>query len=266
MRQLCDVHEIVASNEIVAVFHEKERKEQFTSFERFHAYNSNTASPTVSVVLKYNFSILLPGLTRPQEYAVTIRLSSRVAIMRQLQEETPLFIRGRIYGFMTGHTAEVKVEYADYVIARAFLEAFDEWIKGCYKSPGRKSARWLQRHSHTLPQIGRVSIGIATIYFALSALPSLIVDKTTTEELLRFAIVFVGGFHILMWLAWSTFKTLEETIDSYTEISYLDLNRGDKNLIEEFWRSNWCVYVKAGLSIFGALLIGVVSNKLSSFV
>lgn len=80
LKQICDVHNIVASNEVVTVFHEKERKEQFTSFERFRAYNANAASPTVSVVLKYNFSILLPGLTRPQEYAVTVRLASRVAL------------------------------------------------------------------------------------------------------------------------------------------------------------------------------------------
>src|SRR5690554_3071493 len=161
LKQICDVHNIVASNEVVTVFHEKERKEQFTSFERFRAYNANAASPTVSVVLKYNFSILLPGLTRPQGYA------------------------------------------------------------------GKPAA---------------------------------------TEELLRFAVVYVGGFHILMWLAWSTFKTLEESIDSYTEISYLSLNKGDKNLIDAFWKNNWRVYAKSGISVLGAIAIGILSNKLSNLV
>ena len=33
--QLCEVHNIVANNEVISIFHEKERKEQFTSFERF---------------------------------------------------------------------------------------------------------------------------------------------------------------------------------------------------------------------------------------
>lgn len=266
LKQICDVHNIVASNEVVTVFHEKERKEQFTSFERFRAYNANAASPTVSVVLKYNFSILLPGLTRPQEYAVTVRLASRVALLKQIQEEAPPFVRGRICGFMTGHSAEVKVEYADYVVARAFLEAFDEWIRGCNKSPERSSIRWLQRHSHMLPQIGRVSVGAATVYFALAVVAGFAGKPAATEELLRFAVVYVGGFHILMWLAWSTFKTLEESIDSYTEISYLSLNKGDKNLIDAFWKNNWRVYAKAGISVLGAIAIGILSNKLSNLV
>jgi hypothetical protein len=47
IQQLCDVHKIIACNETISVFHEKERKEQFTSFERFRAYNANAASPTL---------------------------------------------------------------------------------------------------------------------------------------------------------------------------------------------------------------------------
>ena len=37
--QLCDVHNVIASNESISVFYDKERKEQFTSFERFRKYN-----------------------------------------------------------------------------------------------------------------------------------------------------------------------------------------------------------------------------------
>ncbi|MBS4154199.1 hypothetical protein [Cobetia sp. MC34] len=58
--QLCDVHTIIAQNEVVTVFHEKERKEQFVSFDDFKRYNSSSSKPTVSVVIKYNFSILPP--------------------------------------------------------------------------------------------------------------------------------------------------------------------------------------------------------------
>ena len=59
--QLCDVHTIIAQNEVVTVFHEKERKEQFVSFDDFKRYNSSSSKPTVSVVIKYNFSILPLG-------------------------------------------------------------------------------------------------------------------------------------------------------------------------------------------------------------
>jgi len=123
--QLCDVHNVVASNETVSVFHDKERKEQFTSFERFRAYNANAASPCVNVVLRYNFSVIPAGLQKPQEYVVSIRLTSRVALLQQAEEDAPPFMRSRIISFMSENTAEVTVDYADYVIARGFIEAFD---------------------------------------------------------------------------------------------------------------------------------------------
>ena len=83
--QLCDVHRIAAANVVITVFHEKDRKEQFTSFERFRAYNANASSPTLSILLKYvNFSIIPSGIARPQEYTVSIRLVSRLASANQL--------------------------------------------------------------------------------------------------------------------------------------------------------------------------------------
>ena len=159
--QLCDVHNVVARNETISVFHEKERKEQFTSFDRFQAYNANTASPCVNVVLKYNFSIVPAGLPRPQEYVVTVRLTSRVAMLRQVEEEVPPFMRGRVIGLIGDNTAEITVEYADYVIARGFIEAFDEWLRGCKSVPKKQWLHVLRRWSHVIPrslQLGVLSV------------------------------------------------------------------------------------------------------------
>lgn len=142
--QLCDVHRIVAKNETVSVFHGQDRKEQFTSFERFLAYNSNSASPTINIVLKYNFAIVVAGLKNPQEYVVTIRLASRVALIKKLKEDAPPFIPGHFFSAMAGDVAEIKVEYADYVVARGFVEAFDEWVKGCDTDSEPKTINFLE--------------------------------------------------------------------------------------------------------------------------
>ena len=112
--QLCDIHHVVAHNETISIFHDKERREQFTSFERFQAYNSSAASPTVSIVLKYNFSLILGALLKPQEYVVTVRLTSRMAMLEQLDNEAPPFLRGGGYfGYVHESTAEITVDYAD---------------------------------------------------------------------------------------------------------------------------------------------------------
>ena len=56
-------------------------------------------------------------------------------MLRQIEQEAPPFVRGRLAGFVALNTAEITIDYADYVIARGFLEAFEEWIKGCKKTP-----------------------------------------------------------------------------------------------------------------------------------
>ena len=219
--QLCDVHNIVASNETISVFHTKERKEQFTSFERFRAYNANATSPSVNVVLKYNFSVIPSGLERPQEYVVTIRLTSRVAAMKQMEDEAPEFMRGRFFGFMAGNIAEVTIQYADYVVARGFLEAFDEWIGGCKATPKSRTIQFLRRYSHRIPEVAQLTVAGVIVGFALQAIPGIFGPSAAPAVAARFTVIFVGGSYILLTLARRMGKLVEESIDCFPELSYL---------------------------------------------
>ncbi|MCZ8158768.1 MAG: hypothetical protein O9256_02620 [Rhizobiaceae bacterium] len=168
--QLCDVHRVVARSESVTIFHNKERKEQFTSFARFQAYNANAASPCVSLVLKYNFSIVPAGLQKPQEYSVAFRLTSRVGLIEQEEEEAPPFLRGDAYfGYVHESTAEATVEYADYVIARGFLEAFDEWVVGCKSIATSKWLNFWRRHSHWIPLAARMAVSAVLTFYCWHA-------------------------------------------------------------------------------------------------
>lgn len=266
MMQLCDVHKIVASNEVVSVFHDKERKEQFTSFERFRAYNTNAASPSVSVVLKYNFSLIPAGLERPQEYVITVRLQSREALVKQFEAEAPSFARGRVIGYVTGNTAEIKVEYADYVVARGFIEAFDEWIRGCKSNPDIPWLTWLQRRSHLLPRIGKASVALLVIIIALQTIPSVFGGGAPAETWARFLVIFLGGFYLLVNLTNAAFEFIEESIDSYAVLSYLKLNKGDDKLVEEFGRRNRRVVLKFIAASLVSIALGVVSSKLTNLI
>lgn len=264
--QLCDVHNIVANTEVISVFHEKERKEQFTSFERFRLYNSNATSPTVSVVLKYNFSIIPGGLKRPQEYVVTIRLVSRVAMLRQMEDDAPSFMHSRLLGYLGGMTAEITVEYADYVIARGFSEAFDEWIRGCRATPKKKWLTNLQRYSHFIPQclalIGMVIIG----YFALEQVGNYFSDGAGSEKAARFFIVYSAAAFILITLAKLAGRSLEITIDCFPITSYLILNNGDRKMVEDFNKKKRAVIKKFIISCFVTVFLGVMASKIERLI
>ena len=266
IRQLCDIHKIIACNEVISVFHEKERKEQFTSFERFRAYNANAASPTVNLVLKYNFSIIPGGLKKPQEYVVSIRLTSRVAMLQQIEQEAPPFVRGHLAGFVALNTAEVTVDYADYVIARGFLEAFDEWIRGCKKTPPIAWLNPMRRWSHFAPGIAKLIAGALITWFAFQAIPTYISASTTPETWARFFVVYAGGALILLPVMGALGGLVEEAIDSYPVLSYLKLNKGDSNLIDEFGDRKRSVILKLSTSSILSIALGIISAKLEKLL
>lgn len=264
--QLCDVHHVVARNEVISVFHEKERKEQFTSFERFRAYNANAASPSVNVVLKYNFSIIPAGLQRPQEYVVTIRLTSRVAMVKQMERDAPPFMRGRLFSYLSDNTAEVTVEYADYVIARGFLEAFDEWIKGCKTTPKKRWLTTLRRWSHLVPNFMRIGVVLLLGMFALQAIPNFFGAPISAENGARFFVIYSAATYILVLLSRGAGEMIEDAIDGYPVLSYLKLNRGDANLINEFQgRKTKVILQFIGGTIF-SIILGVVSSKIEKLI
>lgn len=264
--QLCSIHTVIAKNESVSVFHDKERKEQFTSFERFQLYNSTAASPTVSVVLKYNFSIISAETGRPQEYVIVIRLSSRVAMLQQAEEDAPPFMRGRVISFLSENTSEVTVEYADYIVARGFLEAFDEWIRGCKCTPRMKWLRSIQSWSHFLPKLFRITIVFAATLFALRDIPEFFHVQNNSETLAKFIIIYAGVAYILISLSSSLGHLLEEAIDTYPTLSYLKINKGDARIIEEFEGRKKRSIFKLLMSVTGTIALGIIASKLEQFL
>ena len=266
IQQLCDVHKIIACNETISVFHEKERKEQFTSFERFRAYNANAASPTLSVLLKYNFSLIPAGLDRPQEYTLSIRLTSRVALLQQIEREAPPMLRGHLASIVATNTAEVTIDYADYVIARGFLEAFDEWIRGCNKTPSIPWLDHLRGWSHFVPGIAKFIAGGLVTWFAFQSIPVFFSAPATPEIWARFLVVYGGGAFLLVTLFSAMGNLMEQAIDGYPILSYLKLNKGDSNLIAGFGSRKRSALYKFALSSGLSIILGIISAKLERLV
>ena len=263
--QLCDVHNVIAKNETITVFHEKERKEQFTSFKRFSMYNTSSVSPTVNVVLKYNFSIVVSGSQQPQEYTVTIRLASRLALLNELRKAPP-FIPTLILEMMAGNIAEVKVEYADYVVARGFIEAFDEWVAGCHSNPENRLMKKMKRFSFILPKVAGPIVAISTLFFSLDTLSSERYLAVEPIGLVKFAAVYITGLYLLVSFANLTARLIEDAIDRYMEVSYINLNKGDLKIIGKFSkRKKWMVAEFIGGCIL-TVVLGILSSKLANFI
>src|SRR5690606_33623614 len=212
---------------------EKDRKDVFTSFEKFEAFNSSSVSPVINVVFRYNVSIIPAKLKKPQEYTITIRLNSRVALLKEIRDEAPSFMQGPLAAMMTSETAEISVDYADYVIARGFIEAFDEWIRGCKTSEEKQIVKTAQKYSHFIPPVGKMLIIVFYGLFIYQAIDTSVGDSSSLSVFAKFLIVSGVAFYLAHMLSGMLLKIVERSIDSYTYLSWIKLNKGDAQLIEQ---------------------------------
>ena len=264
--QLREVHNIIACNELITIFHDGERKEEFTSFEKFRTYNSSSVSPTTTLAFRYNFSIVPSGLNKAREYVIKIRVVSRVALAEQMEGEVPPFMRGRVLGMITANTAEIKIEYSDYVVARGFLESFDEWVKGCKRTEVPAFVSIMQKRSHLLKTLIPIFLVALLIYFALASISTFFGKDSTPETHAKFIVMYSGFAYFVIVLGGVFGRFMENAIDSYPILSYVKINKGDEALIERFSNSGKIIVFKF---IFGVLLtvaLGVVSCKLDRLV
>lgn len=262
--QLCDVHKIIATNQTVAVFHEKERKEQFSSFDRFKLYNSNCTSPTLSIALKYNFSIIPGDLEKPQEYTIYVRLVSRIASIKNMQENGPPFFSGTVLpSLLSQSTVELKIDYVDYVIARGFFEAVDEWIDGCKAVSDPPFLRRLQKRSALIPDVAQVLTALLMIVLTVNEVESLFSSQANSATIARSFVIYAGWSFIFIKLMELVGSMIEQAVDSYPVISYLKINRGDEKIIDKFKNNRKKVVVKFISACILTLILGFISSNLA---
>lgn len=265
IEQICDIYTVVALTTTVTIYHEKERKEIFTSFDRFRKYNSSSVSPTNSILLKYNFSILPSRLNKTQEYVVTIRLTSRVSTLRELERESHPFMRGSYTYMMSSDTMEVTVQYVDYIIARTFMEATDEWLEGLNKTEENKIIKSIQGRTEYISIYGKLIIATVCSYFLYISVGKLLqIDNNII--LTKLFIVSIMGIYSILTISNIIFSKISDNINYSTALSYLKLNKGDNKIISEYKSKNNKKIFYFLLNAILAIILGVIASLISTVV
>jgi hypothetical protein len=259
MMQLCEQYNICSSNHSVTIYYSEDNKEQFSSFERFRLYNKNNPNPVESLVIKYNFLIILPQVNKPQSYTVTVKLASRVAIIKKLQQDVPTSVS--VFRVMGSRTALITVDYVDYLVARNFVDTFDVWTKTLTKSDLPVWLLGIQRHSHHMPSILRYAIMIVLTVIIAKRIPAWIPPASTDLGNLGLVLFLVLTTTIFCAeLGKSIGRFLERSLDDLSGISYLKLTRGDELLVSEAAAENRWIKIKVAIGILGSFLLGVLSS------
>ncbi|WP_256844286.1 MULTISPECIES: hypothetical protein [unclassified Pantoea] len=269
IEQISSTHNVISKNVSITVLHSHDRKEQFTSFDRFLLSTGISTSPTLSVIIKYNFAILpvsrqlSPAMDVPNHYEVTVKLNSKIALQKEMEDDAPPFMRGKFITFMITNAAEVTVEYADYIIARGFVEAFKEWTDGCKRVSSKVPLiQRLQFISHFIPSAIKFIFTVLILFYTYQSISLYVSESSTIETISRFMIISFGAFFIIPSIARSFGGNIERAIDNYVAPSYVILNKGDERLYEEYKDRNRKSLVKSAINILITIMLGIVSSRL----
>lgn len=257
VKQLCEQYSIKSENESVTIYHEEDTREVFSSFDRFKLSDPSALSAVESIVLKYNFLVILPKSRRPQSYSLSIRLASRVTILHKLREELPV----HVFKMMGARTAMVTVQYVDYMVARNLLDGVDRWIKGLPSYEHSKWFKFVRRNSEYARYIAKYGLGAIGVWLIYTLVPRFIASADPNFQTLAYFSLFssVGAF-TLFRLGRFLGSQVERALDETFEISYLKLTRGDEKRIQDAQRHRVWSFVRGGIGVVGSIAVGVISN------
>jgi len=249
--QCCEQYNIKASICSVKVYYINDTQETFSSFERFKHFNAGSSSSVESVLIKYNFLILLPKLNQPQSYTLSVRTASRISIEKKMRDEIPFDVP-KILRVMGRRTGVVTVEY---VVARNLLNVVDEWFKTLPKAQTNKYWDRLRKRSDYLPLIARYSVGAFVAALIFVTLPDFIPANASMLQLAQVFLCVSVGLFAAYRLAHHLGRAAEDSLDRWSELSYVSLTVGDRKEIEDAQVRNNNSLMAAGLHFLGVLVV-----------
>lgn len=261
--QCCEQYNIRASNCAVKVFYINDTQETFSSFDRFAAFNAGTTSAVESVLITYNFLVLLPKVEKTQSYTVSVRIASRVAIERNMRNNMP-FHMPKILRTMGNRSAVVTVKYVDYAVARSLLNTVDQWFDGLQKADMSSVWKYITKRSHYLPIIARYTVGAFVTYLVVSSSEYFVPASASLNDLAVFLVYGFMSVFAAYRLAHHIGSTAEDSLDEWSQISYLSLTAGDAKMVTEAKRENFVNMVAAIAKFCGALLVSVLAKIIAS--
>ncbi|QBR71829.1 hypothetical protein CU048_11740 [Beijerinckiaceae bacterium] len=264
LMQTWEQYQVVSSTVCFTIYYLRNTKDRFNSFERLKFQISGGAEPVESVLLKYELLVILPNVSKPQTYSISVRLISRLAVERRMRESSIIALP-RFIQMMSQHTASVEITYVDYSVARAFMAAIDEWLHTIPRSPENKFMKWLQAYSHWIPKLSQFATAIIVVILVIDILPHFIGGSGSNFlQFSRFFLFSGLGVYVAYTLAGWSASYAERAVDKWTELSYIKFNRGDEIEITKSTRENRFHLIKGALGVVGAVVVDIAAKFIAA--
>lgn len=264
VKQILEQWKIIASNSSYTIYFNKNQKETFSSVERFKSYNSSSNSCSENISIKYSFSVAVPVTNRIQNYTVDIQLNSRIVMQQRLLSEIPFSAPPGLINLMGSKTAEIRIDFVDYVMARTISTAFDEWVESLPESEKNPCIAFLKKKSHYIPVAMKLVTLITVLCIFFSKMPNYF--EGGLAPLVAANFVFFSGVILFFGykIAARIGRYIEYSLDSTTEMSYLKLTKGDEKNIESSMRKNNKQFRNAAIGLFSTFALNLLARYIST--
>jgi hypothetical protein len=256
--QVCEQYNIKAANCSINVFYVNDTKDTFSSFDRFQAFNTGAIAAVESVLFTYNFLIILPRLSEPQSYTVSIRIASPAAIQRKMNEG--MFELPKVFKLMGPRTAVVTVKYVDYAVARSMINTIDEWFMALSHSRSGWFMQFMRKHSHYFPALARYFAGVTVVFLVVTHIKDLLPSSPALVDLGKFLIISFSSVFAAYKIAHHLGRAAENSLDNYVDISYICITEGDKNEVKMANSRNMIAKYFGLAKLVSSLLVSVAAK------
>ncbi len=247
----------------IIVSHNEGESNKFNSFLEFEKHNTTSPNPTLNIIMRYTFALYNLNESKFEIFKITNLVISRIAQLEQLEKDAPSFFPKMLLSGIASKTAQITVEYEDYVKARHFTAMFDEWIKGCDETKNASIIELSKKYSHLIPRLGKLLIFSLLAFFTAAAIDSSFI---VSELSVKFVVFYASIFVIVGSLSGIFLRKVEMAIDSYLAVSYLKLNKGDQKLIEKYSGRNRESFYWALAGTSATICLGVFTNFVYDFI
>jgi len=247
----------------IAVSHIEGESEKFNSFEEFLNHNKTSPNPTSDIQMTYTFTLHDAERSTFENYKVNHVVRSRVTSISQIEQEAPAFISKLLISSIATTTAATTIEYSDYVKARLFTAMFDEWIKGCDESKNMGFINILKKVSYFIPQVGLMVIYALIAYFTASAIDE---NFLNSDYIVKFVVIYASVFLIARGVCQICLREIEESINGYLALSFLNISKGDAKIIKAFSSRNRYSILWGLGGLTGTIFVGIFTSVAYDFI
>lgn len=257
--QSCSQYNVKSANQSVTIYYSDETKDVFSTFEKFSKLSTGHASPVLNVILIYKL-LIVPQLSDiPESYEISINICSRLTFLQHIKKK---FGYSRSFSkIFKNDTINVRIKYFDYTIAKSVISLITDWSNNLPCAKTYSYIKFLQQHSNYFPSYGTFSVTIFSMIiialFANSHFNNFDVNYDTLVAYLIVSSAIIYTFHRLaFWIG----NYIENTINDWSAVSYLKLNKADEKQISLMTNNNTSIVKRTSFGFLTMILLPI-GNK-----